>query len=132
MVSGNYTATIRIVKMKKLPEINENELLDIDIRFLLANERTLLAWVRTGLALIAGGIALTQLGEQAMQKSIAGIIVIFMGGVMTLIGLIRFKSADHAIRRGHLPEVGRGPQFQVVAVISLAVILISIELISIL
>ncbi|MFC7482946.1 YidH family protein [Luedemannella flava] len=36
---------------------------DIDVRFLLANERTLLAWLRTALALMAGGVALAQLAH---------------------------------------------------------------------
>ena len=37
--------------------------IDIDVRFLLANERTLLAWIRTAVTLQAGGLAVTQLAE---------------------------------------------------------------------
>lgn len=102
--------------------------LDPDVRFLLANERTLLAWVRTALAMIAGGLALTQFGDKTGTKSVIGITVIAMGAVMTLVGLLRFRAADKAIREGELPADGRGPQFQVLGVIALAAVLVVIEL----
>lgn len=102
-------------------------MLDPDVRFLLANERTLLAWIRTALALIVGGLALTQFGN-SYSTSYVGIIVIFMGAVMTLIGLARFKSADTAIRKGQLPIAGQGPQIQVMAVVTLSLVLIAIEI----
>ena len=37
--------------------------MDVDARFLLANERTLLAWVRTSLTLLAAGVGTLQLIE---------------------------------------------------------------------
>jgi putative membrane protein len=101
-------------------------MLDPDIRFLLANERTLLAWVRTALALIVGGLALTQFGDTS-TTSLVGITVILTGAIMTLIGLARFKSADKAIRKGQLPASGYGPQLQVIAVVTLTLVLITIE-----
>ena len=106
-------------------------MLDPDVRFLLANERTLLAWVRTALALLAGGLALTHFSEDSNLNSIIGMIVIFMGAIMALTGLIRFREADKAIRKGQLPAAGQGPYLQVIAVISLSVILIVIELLSV-
>ena len=38
--------------------------LDVDARFLLANERTLLAWVRTSLTLLAAGVGTLQLVDE--------------------------------------------------------------------
>ena len=118
---------------KALPKTEiEPNMLDPDVRFLLANERTLLAWVRTALALVAGGLALTQFGEQSKSKSIIGIIGIGTGAIMTLTGLVRFRAADSAIRKGQLPATGRGPQLQVVGVSALAIVLVAIELFNIL
>lgn len=77
--------------------------LDPDIRFLLANERTLLAWIRTAIAVIAGGVALTQFGGDSSAKTATGIVAILLGGFMASIGYIRFRNADKAIRRGELP-----------------------------
>lgn len=116
------------MKQANTTEQKDLEMLDPDVRFLLANERTLLAWVRTALALLAGGLAFTQFGVATSSTSIVGIVVLAMGAVMTLLGLIRFRAADTAIRKGELPVAGRGPQFQVLAVIALAVVLIMIEL----
>ena len=38
--------------------------LDVDARFLLADERTLLAWVRTSLTLLAAGVGTLQLVDE--------------------------------------------------------------------
>jgi putative membrane protein len=95
-----------------------------DVRFLLANERTLLAWIRTALAVMAGGIALTQLGDDSTTHNVIGIIAILIGGFMALIGYIRFKGADKAIRDGKLPPTGTEPFIQVggIAVLALALV----------
>jgi putative membrane protein len=107
------------------------ENLDVDARFLLANERTFLAWVRTALAVLIGGIALTQLGHHSTAQQIVGMVVIILGGFMALVGYSRFRAADQAIRAGQLPEIGREPFIQTTGIISVAVILVVTHLIGI-
>ena len=77
--------------------------MDPDVRFLLANERTLLAWIRTAIAVIAGGVALMQFGGGSAVHTIIGISAILLGGALASIGYIRFRGADKAIRCGELP-----------------------------
>lgn len=102
-------------------------MLDVDVRFLLANERTLLAWVRTALALMAGGLVLTQL-DDSTARVVFGIIAIMAGATMATIGYVRFRSADEAIRQGRLPDPGRGPVLQVIGVIIFAIFIALVEL----
>jgi putative membrane protein len=108
----------------------ENEMLDPDVRFLLANERTLLAWVRTGLTLQAGGFALAHFSPNSASGGIAGIAAIISGGIMAVVGYTRFKSADHAIRNHQLPKTGKGPTIEVMTVVATAFLLAALEVIS--
>lgn len=112
-------------KKKKLTK----EDLDVDARFLLANERTLLAWIRTALAVLAGGIALIQLaGEDARIQNVLGTAVVLLGGFMATVGYIRFHTADKAIRRGELPTMGHEPFIQTGGIIVIAVALVTTHL----
>jgi putative membrane protein len=110
---------------------SDMENLDVDARFLLANERTFLAWVRTALAVLIGGIALTQLGHDSTTQSVVGMVVIILGGFMAVVGYLRFHAADRAIREGRLPEVGREPFVQTASILSVAVILVITHLLGI-
>lgn len=94
--------------------------LDVDIRFLLANDRTLLAWVRTSLAVLAGGLVLMQVHK---GHQIIGIVVLAAGALVALIGYSRYRAADRAIRAGRLPHTGYGPAAEVALVVCLAVAL---------
>ncbi len=98
--------------------------LDVDIRFLLANERTLLAWVRTGLTLIAGGVAVGFIAPDATEGTIAGIGAIAFGGILGIIGYVRYQVADTAIRAGKLPATGFGGLLVVIGVMIFAVLLL--------
>lgn len=104
----------------------------MDARFLLANERTLLAWVRTALAVLAGGIALIQLaGEDAATQNIFGTAVVMLGAFMAVVGYIRFKAADKAIRRGELPELGHEPFIQTGGILVVALALVATHLVGV-
>lgn len=98
--------------------------LDIDVRFLLANERTLLAWVRTGLTLIAGGVAVAFVAVNQPNGKLAGLIAILAGGVLSMIGYVRYQVADAAIRAGILPPQGIGSIFVVLGVTLFAIVLV--------
>lgn len=98
--------------------------LDVDIRFLLANERTLLAWVRTGLTLIAGGVAVAFIATDAGYGAVAGIGAIAFGGALSLIGYIRYQVADAAIRSGKLPPTGVGGMLVVAGVVAFSIALV--------
>lgn len=100
--------------------MKQAEKLDVDIRFLLANERTLLAWIRTALALIVGGLALTQLDQTSRQLTSVGIVTIIAGAALAGHGYRRYRSADQAIRSGKLPRPGAGPVLQVYGIIFVA------------
>jgi putative membrane protein len=100
--------------------------LDVDIRFLLANDRTLLAWIRTSLAVLAGGLILMQVHK---GQQLIGLSVLIAGTVVALIGYSRYRAADRAIRAGRLPHSGKGPAFEVGLVVFLAIALGAAELI---
>ncbi|HWB39336.1 MAG TPA: DUF202 domain-containing protein, partial [Candidatus Saccharimonadales bacterium] len=85
--------------------LTKQEKLDVDVRFLLANERTLLAWIRTALTIEAGGLALIQV--HLRQKWI-GLVVLLLGAWVAIIGFTRYRAADRAIRAGRLPGAGIG------------------------
>jgi putative membrane protein len=79
--------------------------LDVDARFLLANERTLLAWVRTSLTLLAVGVGLQQFGSSLPARQLLAGVVVALGGLAAVAGLVRYRRADGALRRGELPTV---------------------------
>lgn len=98
--------------------------LDIDIRFLLANERTLLAWIRTGLTLIAGGVAVAFISSDSEDGTTAGLGAIVFGGLLALVGYIRYQAADAAIRSGKLPATGISGLLVVLGVAMFAAVLL--------
>jgi putative membrane protein len=80
--------------------------LDVDARFLLANERTLLAWVRTALTLLAGGVGLEQLGQGIEGRTGFAVALLLLGVAAALVGAVRHRRADRSLRRGRLPATG--------------------------
>lgn len=98
--------------------------LDVDTRFLLANERTLLAWVRTALTLLAVGVGVLQFGTDVGARRLVATFLVFLGGVAGALGTARYWRADRAIREGRLPKSGRSPTLISAAVVVIAVILV--------
>lgn len=103
-----------------MAKISKAEKLDVDVRFLLSNERTLLAWIRTGLTIQAGGIALSAVHPKSPW---IGVVILFLGVLVALIGYRRYQVADQSIRAGVLPPAGTSKALQVYGLAILAVIL---------
>lgn len=101
---------------------------DIDVRFMLANERTLLAWLRTALTLMAGGVALAQLAQDRPVLQAIGIGLLLLGSIGGLIGYARFRATGRAIRSGQLPTPGHGPALMTAGVVTLAAVLVTVYL----
>jgi len=96
--------------------VKEEPQVEVDARFLLANERTLLAWVRTGLTLMAAGVAARQFGEGVEKQRVVAGALVLLGTLSVLAGARRYLAADRALREGRLPSTGIGPVALVVAV----------------
>jgi len=103
--------------------------LDVDARFLLANERTLLAWVRTSLTLLAAGVGTLQLLEERWRAG-PGLALLVLGAVAAAAGLVRYRRADRALRQGRLPASGNGPAVIAGAVAVVAAALVVLALVS--
>ena len=97
--------------------------LDPDVRFLLANERTLLAWLRTGLGVQAGGLAVLQFGTNLDRRAALGLAVLALGLVCVVAGWWRHRQADRAIRTGRLPARGVVPDLVVLGTVALSRVL---------
>jgi putative membrane protein len=110
------------------PSEDRPELLDIDVRYLLANERTLLAWLRTALTLVAGGVALAQLANDRPALQSIGVGLLILGSIGGLTGYARFRAAGRAIRSGQLPAPGHGPALMTAGVVTLAAVLVTVYL----
>ena len=83
--------------------------LDVDARFLLANERTLLAWVRTGLTLLVAGVGVQQFGTGVGGRVVVAVVLFALGAAAGALGALRYARADRALREGRLPATGRAP-----------------------
>ena len=76
---------------------------DPDYRFTLANERTFLAWLRTSLSLLAAGVAVVQLVPSftiPAARSVTGGLLAVLAVVAAGSGVLRWRSAERAIRCG--------------------------------
>jgi putative membrane protein len=71
-----------------------------DIRFTLANERTFLAWVRTAIGLVAAGVAVFHLFEVTVATTTLSLVLLAAGALSGVAGYMHFRKADRAIRRG--------------------------------
>lgn len=107
-----------------MEKISQAEKLDVDVRFLLSNERTLLAWIRTSLTIQAGGIALTAFHR---DQPILGVTVLLLGVIVALIGYQRYKVADKSIRAGVLPPGGAITALQLYGIVAIAVIIALVQ-----
>ncbi|ORB83004.1 hypothetical protein B1987_03270 [Mycobacterium kansasii] len=76
---------------------------DPDYRFTLANERTFLAWQRTALGLLAAAVALVQLVPELAipgARRMLGVALAALAILTSGMGLLRWRQADRAMRRG--------------------------------
>ena len=74
-----------------------------DYRFTFANERTFLAWQRTALGLLAAAVALVQLVPELAVPGARRVLAVGLAVLAVLtsgMGLLRWKQADRAMRRG--------------------------------
>lgn len=73
---------------------------DPDVRFSLANERTLLAYQRTAIGLIGAAVAVAHfLDDSVLALVLAGVLLV-CGGFAAVGGHQRYLAADRAIRDG--------------------------------
>lgn len=71
-----------------------------DVRFSLANERTLLAYLRTAIGLIGAAVAVAHFLEDADLALVLAGFLLLGGAVAAIGGYRRFQEADRAIREG--------------------------------
>ena len=71
--------------------------------FTFANERTFLAWQRTALGLLAAAVALVQLVPELTvpgARRVLGVGLAVLAILTSGMGLLRWRQADRAMRRG--------------------------------
>jgi len=89
---------------------------DPDVRFSLANERTLLAYQRTGVGLLAAAVAVAHFLTGALAVVIAGAFSV-TAVVAVVGGYVNYRRTDRAIEAGR-----RMPRSPVVHVLTLALL----------
>lgn len=92
----------------------------VDVRFLLANERTLLAWVRTALALLAAGGGVYEFTDVSGRRVLAVCLAV-VGIAAAGAGAVRHAATARAIRAGESITDSRAPELFAVAVGALGI-----------
>jgi putative membrane protein len=78
-----------------------------DVRFSLANERTLLAYQRTAIGLMAAAIAVVHFFGDGVLVFLLAATLVVTGGIAAVGGYFQFRRVDAAIREGR--PIGSGP-----------------------
>ena len=71
-----------------------------DVRFSLANERTLLAYQRTAIGLIAAAVAVAHFLDNDVLAVLIAAVLLVSGAVAAVGGYSRYREAERAIREG--------------------------------
>jgi putative membrane protein len=82
--------------------VGNNDEVEPDYRFTLANERTYLAWERTALGLLAAAVAVVQLVPELSipgARHVLGIILALLAILTAGMGILRWRQVDRAMRR---------------------------------
>jgi putative membrane protein len=96
----------------------------VDYRYLLANERTFLAYLRTALALQVAGLAVLQFltrGHAALRLEL-GLALVVVGSYVGLVGFLRWRSNERAIRSGGPMQSSRATWVIAVAVVAIPLV----------
>jgi putative membrane protein len=96
----------------------EPELIDVDARFSLANERTFLAWIRTSVALIAAGL-LAAKALNFQHEAVRWLISappILAGALLAGDSHRRWRTYEDAMQRGRPLVTGRGMSALAIAI----------------
>jgi putative membrane protein len=93
-----------------------------DVRFSLANERTLLAYQRTAIGLVAGAIAVAHFFDDDISVVLA-VALLLTGVVAAFGGYVQFRRVDDAIRTGR--PVGSGPAAHTLSLAMLVCLLLA-------
>jgi putative membrane protein len=80
-----------------------------DVRFSLANERTLLAYQRTAIGLVAAAIAVAHFLDDDVLAVVIAAVLLTSGGIAAIGGYRRYLEADRAIRQGAPLPAGPTP-----------------------
>jgi putative membrane protein len=107
------------------------ELIEVDARFSLANERTFLAWIRTSVALIASGL----LAAKALHfnhdavRWIVSAPPILAGALLAGDSHRRWRTYEDAMQRGQPLLTGRGLSALAVAVAGYGLLVLLVPLV---
>ena len=80
-----------------------------DVRFSLANERTLLAYQRTAIGLVAAAVAVAHFLDNDVLAVLIAAVLLACGALAALGGYHRYRDADRAIREGRPLGAGSIP-----------------------
>lgn len=94
-----------------------------DVRFSLANERTLLAYQRTAIGLIASAIAVAHFFGDDTLVLLLALALLGTGAVAAVGGYVQFRRIDDAIRMGR--TIDTGPTAHVLSVAMLLSLLLA-------
>jgi putative membrane protein len=100
-----------------------------DYRLIFANERTFLAWQRTALGLLAAAVALVQLVPEltipGARRSL-GVGLAMLAVLTSGMGLLRWRQADRAMRRGDPLPRQPSPVYLAVGLILVGIIALAL------
>lgn len=88
--------------------------LQADIRFSLANERTLLSYQRTAIGLMGAAIAVAHFFGDGTLVIVFAVALLLTGVIAAVGGYLHFRAADRAIQDG--TPVAAGPAAHVLSI----------------
>jgi putative membrane protein len=94
-----------------------------DVRFSLANERTLLAYQRTAIGLMAAAIAVVHFFGDGLLVFLLAAALILTGAIAAVGGYVQFRRVDAAMREGR--PIGSGPAAHTLSIAMLLCLVIA-------
>ena len=96
-----------------------------DVRFSLANERTLLAYQRTSIGLMAAAIAVVHFFGDGVMVFLMATALVLTGAIAAIGGYVHYRRTDRAIRADRPIDAGLTAHFLSLALLVCLIIVAS-------